>query len=281
MKKWTIFALALMAGAVSANAGISLRLTGGPTYLFVADYNDPLQGTSEYYRAVSDSLTGSTRPVHWGWSYGGEIIASIGGGLSLGLGAGYLRASTETKLSYQSLGFSTDETYRPEITAIPITVSLHYAYPLGRTLRLDFFGGAVYCLTTFRHEFRLASDFFSYSQTQDFTSRTGAFGFRGGLGLEIVLASALALVVQAEGRYAVISEVSGDLTNQENLLTGNRRDTVRNAFLWIYDQADAGTRYVRMAFSQSQPSGPSVANVRKGQIDLSGFSASAGIRLYF
>jgi hypothetical protein len=106
-------------------------------------------------------------------------------------------------------------------------------------------------------------------------------GFRGGLGLEIVLSPTFAFVVQAEGRYAVIPEVSGDLTDQENLLTGSRRDTVPNAFFWVYDQPDAGRVYSRMAFSQNQPSGSSVANIRKGQIDLSGFSFGAGIRVYF
>jgi len=276
-----VFGCVIVLAASTANAAISVKLSAGPTYHLVGDYDDALLGTYDFSRAGSDSLTGSARPVHWGWSFGGEIIASIGRGLGLGLGAGYLRTSRESTLGYQSLGFSTNETYRPEITAIPITVSLHYSYPLGQRLRLDFFGGAAYYLTTFRHEFRLRSDFFSYSQTQNFTSRTGAFGFRGGLDLEIDLARSFAFVVQAEGRYAVIPEVSGDLTDQENLPTGSRQETARDAFFWVYDQPDAGTRYTRMAFSQSQPSGPSAANIRKGQIDLSGFSVSAGIRVYF
>jgi len=281
MKKFPIFVLALLTAVGAANAAVSVKLSLGPAFLSLAQYNSALTGTFDYYRAAADSVTGAARSLHWGCGCSGEIIASIGPSLSLGLGAGCLRASRESTLSYASLGFNTEETYRPKFAAIPLSLTLHYSYPLGKSFRLDFFGGGVYYLTTFRHEFLVASNFFSYKQTQDFISRTDAFGLRGGLGLELVLFHGFALVLEAEGRYAVIPEVRGDLTTQESLSGSSAQNTVHNAFLWIYNQSEGGQTYTRMVLSQNQPFGSSAANIRKGQIDLSGISARAGIKFTF
>ncbi len=281
MKKfWTLVTILVLANAVASGA-ISLKLKGGFVYLPMAEYNDGLRGGYDYLAKTLDSPTGEFRPAQLGAEFGGEVILSLGGGFSLGMGAGYLRVTRESTISYDWMTFTAQETLTPRITAVPLVLNLHRAVPLGRSLRLDLYAGAGYYLTDLHQDFRTSTNFFEFSENQTFQARKGALGGQGGIALEFFLGRHTAFFVQAEGRYVTLSDVQGDTTEQGNWFLGDWTGAGGKAYLWSYDLTDAGSTYPQIAVSFSPPAGTGVTNVRKTRIDLSGVSLTAGIKIEF
>ena len=116
-----------------------------------------------------------------GMDVGGEVVCSLGGGFSLGLGAGYFRMMRESTFGYDWMTFSAQQTIAPRITAVPLVLNLHRDVSLGGPFRLDLYAGAGYYLTTLRQEFRTSTNFFEFAESQTFQARKGAFGGQGGI----------------------------------------------------------------------------------------------------
>ena len=281
MKKlWTLAAILVLTNALASGA-VSFKLKGGLAYLPMAEYNDGLRGGYDFLAKTLGSPNGEFNSIQWGTEFGGEIILSLRGGFSLGLGAGYLRMTRESTFGYEWMTFTAQETLAPRITVVPVILNLHWTVPLGRSLRLDLYAGAGYYLADLHQEFRTSTNFFEFSESQIFQARKGAFGGQGGIALEFVLGSHAAFFVQAEGRYVALSDVQGDTMEQGSWFLGDWSGDQGKAYLWAYSLADAGTTYPQLAVSFSAPAGTGVTNVRKAQIDLSGISLTAGIRIDF
>ena len=104
---------------------LSVKLYGGYAHVLAGDVNEG----SDYYFEILEAyaaegvgtITGSYKPVHGGYNFGGDIIYQLSPKLGLGLGVGYMRNSSS------SLGtFSESEidgvtiTAAPTLTAMPI-----------------------------------------------------------------------------------------------------------------------------------------------------------------
>ena len=281
MKKLrTLATILILANALSFGA-ISLKLKGGLAYLPGTEYNDGLKGGYDYLAKTLGSPSGEFHSMQLGMDVGGEVVCSLGGGFSLGLGAGYFRMMRESTFGYDWMTFSAQQTIAPRITAVPLVLNLHRDVSLGGPFRLDLYAGAGYYLTTLRQEFRTSTNFFEFAESQTFQARKGAFGGQGGIALEFLLGSHLAFFAQAEGRYVALSDIQGDVTDQGSWFLGDWTGSGGKAYLWSYDLTDAGTTYPQLAVSFSAPAGTSVTNVRKTRIDLSGVALSAGIKIEF
>lgn len=281
MKKLLALATILILANALASGAVSLKFKGGLAYLPIAEYNDGLRGGYDYLAKTLGGPSGEFRSFGLGAEFGGEIILSLGGGFSLGLGAGYLRMARQSTFGYDWLTFSAQETLTPRITAIPMVLNLHRDVALGRSLRLDLYAGAGYYLTTVRQEFKTLTNFFNFTESQTFQARQGAFGGQGGIALELFLGSSAAFFVQLEGRLAALGDVQGDTTEQGSWFLGDWSGDRGKAYLWSYDLTDAGMAYPQIAISFSPPAGTGVSNVRKTRVDLSGVSLTAGIRFEF
>jgi hypothetical protein len=136
-------------------------------------------------------------------------------------------------------------------------------------------------MTHFDHDSTLETDFFSYEQSQEFRSKANTFGFQGGMGLELHLSSHFAFVVQAEGRYAMMTSLKGDLAEDESWFLGKRHNEEKDAYLWYLERNDSGHIYSLVSFAKNQPSSAEVTNVRKGELNLSGVTGTAGLKIMF
>jgi hypothetical protein len=280
MKKTAILAVTiLLLAAASAPASVSFKLKGGVTYVLASEYNAGLRGAYDLMAETLGGAMGEYRPLHIGPEFGGEFIVPIGGGFSLGLGAGWLRATRESLIGYDWLTFSARQTLLPRVSAVPIVLNLHREWMLGDALHLDVFAGAGFTLASFSQEFRTTTNFFSYAETQTFSGRKSAFGGQGGVSLELDLGRRVALFVQAEGRLASLTNLQGDAAEQGDWFLGSWTGGKGTAFLWTYTLTDSGQAYPQLAVSLDAPSGAGISNVAKARIDLSGVSLSAGIKI--
>jgi len=274
-----VLILILTAGA--ASAAVSIKVTGGMTYFLGNDYNKGIQGIYDYCNDNFNDVAGKNKPLHMGMGLGAEIVVSLDPHFGLGLGAGFFRASRQNEIGLEWLNISIKQAYKPSLRVIPLILNLHYYVPLRRALRLDVFAGAGYYMTHFDHDSTLKTDFFSYEQSQEFRSKAKTFGFQGGMGLELHLSSHFAFVVQAEGRYARITSLKGDLAEDESWFLGKRHNEERDAYLWYLERNDSGHIYSLVSFAKNQPSSAEVTNVRKGELNLSGVTGTAGLKIMF
>jgi len=281
MKKAGSVILFILFIAVSGFAGVSFKLMGGMSYLLENDYNKGVQGTYDYYQANFNDITGKYGPLRTGMYFGGEIIVPIGQRLSVGLGVGYFQASQQSDFGYTWLSITATEIHEPKIRVIPLALNLHCIVPLGRDLCVDLYAGPGYFLMTFDDQSSLKTNFFSYEQSQTFHSRKSTWGGQAGIGFEWAFTSFLSLILNVEGRYAIAADIKGDWKKRESWFLGTAQEEASDAFFWYYEQSEAGRSYPQIGFAKNQPSNSSYFNIRRGEINLSGISLVAGIKITF
>ncbi|MDP2915669.1 MAG: hypothetical protein Q8O91_09480 [Candidatus Aminicenantes bacterium] len=281
MRKIGALVLAAVLTAAPASAAVSVKLTGGLTYLFENDYNSGVRGAYDFLKDNYESVTGLFRPLSLGGSGAVEVIVPFDDRLGLGFGAGVFQVSVKNRFDYAWWVYTGTESYEPRLTVIPITLNLHYHRPLGNALDVDLFGGAGGYLMRFENKSSSTSDFFAYDREKTFMAQKMVFGLQTGISLEIKVIPHVAVVLQSEARLAKATYIQGDWTEEESWFLGNRREEGQNGIFWFYDKTDVNGTYPQVAFATTQPSDPAFANIRKGTFDLSGLSAAAGIKITF
>lgn len=274
------FAL-LAASASAAFGGISLKVTGGMRYLFRNDYNLGVQGIYDFYRSNYGGASGQFNALRLGFSLGGEVALTFGKNLALGLGAGYGRYSRDSEFGYEWSFFSSDDTLKPRIQLVPLTLNVHYYTPLGTRLKSDLYAGVGYYWLAFDHEWRIKTNFFSYETTQTFKAKRGNLGFQGGIGLELELGPQVALVFQASGQIVKFTDIKGQWKETGRWFKGEWQEETSEAYFWFFQRRDSGNAFAQILFSATAPSEAEYSFIRKGQLDLSGISAAIGLKLIF
>ncbi len=273
MKKatWLLFLLAvsvlLFQGPAQAQAKFGFKLTGGLGYYGAGDLNTGLQGWSDILSDIykTHSASGGYSPVHLGVDFNGEFFLQLNPELAIGLGVGYLSASKSSALELTKSGSTVEDTWSPKIGAIPVTLNLHYYLPLAGEIRLSLDAGLGYYFGTCTDTQHIVL-FGEMNRTYDMTA--GGIGFHGGLGLEIPVAPAVSIVVEARGRYASLGGFKG---------TGRSGSSERTGDVWLADITDARI-YTLIDVYDDTPSGD---NARPAKLDFSGFSATAGFLFRF
>lgn len=273
MKKAALFACLLIVSVLliqapaRAQMSLGFKATGGLGFYGAGDLNTGLQGWSDAFSYIYDtySPTGGYMPVHLGMDFGGELLLQFNPMLALGFGVGYLQASRSSSLDFSYAGQDYAETWSPKISAVPITLNLHYFVPLSGRLKLSLDAGVGYyfgkCTDTQHIVFIGELD-----RTYDTTA--SGIGFHGGLGLEIPIASAVSIVVEARGRFAKLGGFKGTVSSDSASDSGD---------VWLAD-VDLGRNITLIDIYDSTPSGD---NPRLAKLDFSGFSAAAGFVFRF
>jgi len=280
-----LFALSAALAACAAlgfSQKVELRLAGGWSHVRGGDLALGLQGQSDYVRDQYGA-TGTYGNPSSGWGGEGEIVFSVVPRLGIGIGGGYLRHVLESKATYASGSTSIAETVKPDVTVIPVTLNLHYALPISSKLRLDLKGGAGYYLATWNWTYRMDLTLLGYSgfETYTFKASRGAVGFQGGLSLDWELAKNFALILGVTGRYAVLDNFHGDWTDTGDGDFWQFSDSGTDHYAWYYDWTAGSKTYGQLVFQTAQPAGSTTANARMAKLDLSGFTATLGIRIGF
>jgi len=279
-KTLVVLCLCFILASYGFGSGFSLKLSGGLNYLMGGDYNDIVQGQNgSYHSSAMLSVSSDLKKLNLGWNASAEAIMNFTDNLGVGLGVGYISASNESTLSASAGVLTLDATNRPTISAVPITLNVHYFLPIGPTMNVHFFAGpgVYFGSVKFENEVSiplLATDYTSSIKPDSST----AFGAQGGLGLEIGLSSSIFLVFDIQGRVVSFTNLKGPWT-----ITGTVLSIPINlsgaGTLWYQESLSSGTYYAGWVIKATQPAGTGLRNVHAASFSLSGVSAQLGFRI--
>lgn len=264
---------------IPAYSQLSLKLTGGWTYVAAGDLNKAFRSENDLFGLYAFSHSGWFPAFHGGSNFGAELLYRVNEHLGLGLGIGYFRKPSEFEVAFD-YGNPTNQAFALSAAAIPITLNLHYSVRVGRSLNMFFTGGTGYYLTKFNFGFDMdwgAKDQYGFGYS--YKSGSGGLGFQGGIGLEYQIDGRLSLSVEVLGRLAKISDFKGDWTRAITSQGTTTRDQGRNADFYFFEYLVDGTTYSDLFFGEGLPE--RAIHVRRGAIDLTGFSALVGIKYSF
>ena len=262
-----------------AGLGFKVRLYGGLGYLSGGDLNSGLEGMMDAYKVAfmgaGATATGKFEPAHFGPALGGDLILQLSPIIGIGIGTGYIQASKEPSVIVVNAGHTYTISAKPNLSAIPIKLSLFASVPAG-PVTFNFHGGVGYYLSKLSYLFRLAMAAESAEYDGQLETR-GGFGFQGGIGLEFHIASAVNFFVEAQGRYLKIDGFEGTETVK---ITGNPTDTTTGK-LYDFEQITAIGYYPWIAISDMDLTAIPALKAREAIIDFSGGALVAGIGIKF
>ena len=293
MRRTLVWAAALW---LLASAGFSqessIKLSGGLGFASGGDLNKTIKGTSDLRRDF-DGATGEFKPISLGLNFDVEFIHHFTPNLWLGLGIGYFRASKESPPLSSEVGIpgiftlSSEYSIKPVISALPITLNVHYLLPAGSKLSFDFHAGIGYYLTMldFSGKDVLSDSFFDqisehWTEDTTFSATKGGLGFQAGVGFEFDMTTRVAIVCDVFGRFASVSGFKGKYTYKES---GDYtwQESASDYYFWSYDETFDGSPYTQFDFYTEKPEGEGITNAKQGSVDLTGFGITLGLRIKF
>ncbi len=249
-----------------------LTVAGGGFYLSPADLNRAAQGVTDYYLAeLGTGRKASLNGLHLAWCYGLEFFYALGRQLFLGLGFEYMQGARESAVSFNQDSSHFRLLTRPGLRNLSWRVSLLYQ-------PADIF----YIRTGL--ETNLARAGYLYRVEQDdlwleWKGRASGLnvGWMEAAGVQWPVSSWLQVYVEGAYRYARIRNFEGynDYTDSDGLA----RTEKGKLYYWL---VEAGGRYYPALFIRDRtPADPGVLDPRLADVNLSGFSLRAGLRLVF
>lgn len=278
--------LCLLIVTAGFSMGFSLKLKGGAAYIGGGDYNSAIQGTNDEYAASYSSVSGTFSKLSLGMDLGAEFILDINENFGIGLGVDYMSFSRNAQVATGNWTFiifpiTDTDSIEPNISTIPVTLNLHYKVPAG-PVKFDLFAGVGYYISKVKIHRIMTTTFLALGSDIDFSANKGAFGFQGGVGIDIPIGGNISFIVDVTGRYARLSDIEGDYT-QINTIFGvvQPATTGSDYYFWADKYTYNGTAYQMFNLSKNGPSGAAYSDVRHGNFDFSGVSGQAGIKINF
>lgn len=276
---FTFFSLT---GIGQAQLRLSLKATGGYGTISPGDINAVINSKDnmlkDLARIYGYTKEGALEKINWGLNFEGEFILNLTDNIGIGLGSGYIqrKKSSTASLTIETMG-TINNNGKPNITAIPIKISVYYFYPVASRMNVFLKGGIGYYFG--KITLRLEEDIVSTSTVdvwQDFKVKDNGIGFHGGLGFEYNIVQNIAFFVEGEGRYAKLKDWKGDMTYKDWLdqLTEKRSGT-----FWYYEFERYGKYYSDVDIREDKPTDSHFKNLRKFECNFSAFSLKVGIRI--
>jgi len=258
---------------------ISFKLMGGWTAIQGDDYKVAASGKIGYLRAVSLSVSGDLKPLTNGANFLAEIITHWGKRLAVGFGGGYYQISQDDLVTNGAAGATTETTLKPQISAIPFFLNLHYKMNLGKAAGLDVFAGPVFQIAQFSCERTAASTADPLTEVENFKAAVPTLGAQAGLSLSLSLGTGISLVVDGLYRYEKAYNFVGNWTYFGTSSTGTTSGTSSEYYLWYFKKT-ADKAYPMVGFYDANgPTGTGISGVRKAEFNLSGVTITAGIKI--
>jgi len=285
MKRYLVGLIMFALVAVAAHPqAVSLKLTGGLTWIGGGDYNLGLSGENRLLGDTLSAMSGAFQPLGHGSQGQIEMTHNINAHLAVGLGGGYYRVSRDGRVTDEGLlsgsPFGLDSTITGKASVIPLFINLHYLTRVVSRLSLDVFAGPVFEVVQFNFENSLSTTLLTTQTTEKFTASQTAFGGQAGLGLNFEIINGVSFVAEGCYRYAKVTDLQGNWSLLGTSSLGPVNQTSSISYMWFYRLA-AGSTYDQFGFYDTAPQGASISGARHAQIDLSGFVASAGFKFSF
>ena len=282
MKRASAAALVFLLAVPAFSQQVSFKLMGGWTNVQGEDYKSAAAGRMSRLRDTSSSVAGEFLPLTDGANFQAEIITHWGKRLAVGFGGGYYQIGQSDLVSSVSAeGITTETTLKPQISAIPFFLNFHYKIGLGARAGLDVFAGPVFQIAQFSSERNAASDADPQTEVEAFKASVPTLGVQAGISLSLALGRGISLVADGLYRYEKAYKFVGNWTYFGASSTGTTTGTSTAYYLWKYDFEGAKSYPLIGFYDDKGPTGPGITGARKAELDLSGLTLSAGIKIDF
>jgi opacity protein-like surface antigen len=262
---------------------ISIQFSGGIKYGLLRDVNSGIRGYLGLYADSGTYYGGTvidkTKSLHFVPNYSVGFSLKFNSDYSIGLDVGRIRANhmSEITIRYPDERPEDNAFVETTIDSVPIRLSVFRYYALNRAMKAYFAGG----LEIYPTRFRSVNWPAGAGNTLHQSAHSIGLGLLYGAGLEIKVLSDIALVLEALGNYAKIGKLKGTLLAEGSSLPYEIKGT-----LYYWEQAttigpDFQEIYSHLMIQESAPSGDPYSHVRSAKIDLSGFTLTAGVKIFF
>lgn len=229
---------------------------------------------------------GEFKPVEeWGVEYGAEFLLNLTPNWALSFGFGYTQRSEGSLFNIEDEAIGSYGAYvNSKLVVYPYSLNLHLFLPITSSLKVFVNSGAVLYYGRINLNFWTDYDepgVLTYTEEGEVTAKSRSFGFHGGLGFEFSVNSFLFLFVEGKGRSGKLKSWKGWLsyTLYGGMIGFEKRTSSGTA--WHCEQYDPGLGewYTMIKVSEDYPVRPDIRNARDLEVDLTGLSISAGIRI--
>lgn len=286
-------ALILLAASAQADdlgQGFSFKVSGGIGQVRSGDLNAYGEGYENHFDDIAASWLSSkqggfNKMNTIGSELGVEVIFNLTENFALGFGFGSFPRKPQSNLSVNEAGvISFKAIFDPRVSSSSLSLSLYYFYPFTSSLRVYINPGAGLYLSKVALNTNSEYDetgVLSYSETVELSTHDLAYGFQGGIGLEMTVGGYMGVFIEAAGRYCKPKSYNGRLKYTFLSSEGAVVARTTSGNLWYFEKYNAtlANWYSQIQVSEEAPTGSDVRNVRAFTVDLSGFSIKVGIRL--
>ena len=311
----------------ASEMGFSLKLSGGMDFFLDGggDLENLRLARISYYQDLKQDVGYTKAWTNWkklsqAPDYEVELLFHFNKSIAVGFGSGYLSAKSKGDYGYNWASEGTswfgpytiedNISYRREykITATPIKLSLYIFFPSGAFNFYAYAGGGYY-YGKLTHTFAwddtyLVSTYSLLEEKDEITeqdnvteeAKKNAWGFHGGLGLEVKLMSHAALGVEVFGRSVNFGNWQGSyketFTQRERKWDQSegwyydettREDLSEAGPMWYYEEysMDLNKYYGQMFVWQTKPEGLDYQNVKEAKINLNAWGVAVTLRVFF
>jgi hypothetical protein len=230
-------------------------------------------GVSDLMTRGFDLFDKGARPLRSGYNLNGDIIYMITSRFGIGLGFDYLRNSGDDFQQFGHNEYQISTLFsRPIVHTYSIRLGPHYELPLSGILMLRISGGPALVLAHYWYSYGASSQEFEDLIAQNADAR--ALGLWGGLGFEIAMNNRVGFFVEAQGRYARITDFKGSERYDQ---TKNFVASVTKMSGYLYLVEDGP--FPRLAVvSDSTAAGQ---NARRAVFNFTGVNLVGGLKVRF
>lgn len=288
-----LIALFFLAASVQADdlgQGFSFKVGGGIGQVRSTDLNAYGESYENHFDDMAASWLSSKQGEFNSMNtIGGEIevevLFNLTENFALGFGFANFPRKPQSNLSIQEEDvISFEAIFDPRISSSSLTLSLYYFYPFASNLRVYANTGAGLYLSKMALNTNSEydeTDVLSYTETVELGTHDLAYGFQGGIGVEMTVGGYMGVFIETSGRYAKLKSYRGRLKYTFLSSEGAVVAKTSSGNLWYFEKYNAtlGDWYSQIQVSEEAPTGTDVRNARAFTADLSGFSIKIGIRL--
>ncbi len=263
---------------------LSLRLFGGFSRAEAGDMNKALDGYFEVFKLYEAHGFGTTagdyQPLRDGYQGGADLVLQVTPHIGIGVGAGYLRMSESSRMTFTLLSEDMKISTAPTLSAIPIRVGLFLTLPVVAGLNLTAgAGAAAYAQLKLDSLQRLEESEGEWTEWRLAARRNAPLddiGYWGSLGLELNLSRNTGFFIEALARYARLGTFdTATLEARDN--DGDSETVKGRLFMATYASPEAS--WSTFIVAETPPEPQDFTTHSELRIDLGGFSLQAGFRI--
>jgi hypothetical protein len=283
IKKSLAVALFLLMAALAYPQDVSFKLLGGLTGIQGDDYNKGIAGMGQLLRDTSATVTGNFQGFKNAPSFQAEIVTHWGKRIAVGLGGGYFQIANSDLVTSQGTtadsSYTTSTTIKPQLSVIPFYLNVYYKIQVTPAIGLHVFAGPAFQIVQFSYQRQTTSTLNSLTELETFKAASPSLDYQGGASLTVRIARGLALVVDGFYRHGHASNFSGNWLLSSSSATGPVNKSSSTYAFWYYTYAPGASYPLIGFFDTPGPTGDGISGVRKADINLSGLTLTAGLRI--